>query len=68
VTDFETSTRAFIVRIWLERREMEGATPEWRGVIEYISTGERKYFNQLTEIATYLALHLRAMGIPLDLK
>lgn len=66
--DFETSTRAFIVRIWLERREIEGAAPEWRGVIEHVSTGERNYFKQLTEIATYLVPHLQEMGIPLDIK
>lgn len=50
---------SFVLRLWLERREIEGAMPVWRGVIELVPSGERQYFegvNQLSEILTqYLA-------------
>ena len=47
---FEDNTHVFIVRIWLEPREIEGAEPERRGVIEHLPTGARRYIRDLKEI------------------
>ena len=40
--EFEEITQAFIVRIWKERRETSVVPPIWRGVIEYVPTGEKR--------------------------
>ena len=46
----EADTQVFILRIWFEPREIEGAIQKWRGVIEFIPTGEKRYFKRLDEV------------------
>lgn len=56
----------FIVRIWREPREIEGAGPEWRGVIEHVGSGERRYLKDLGEITAFVAPRLEEMGVKLE--
>jgi hypothetical protein len=56
-------TQVFIVRIWREPREIEGAPPEWRGVIEHVGSGERRFLKELENISAFVAPHLQRMGI-----
>lgn len=53
---------AFVVRIWLEEREIAGARPLWRGVVEHAQSGERFYFTDLRDIAGFIDPYVRAMG------
>lgn len=57
---------AFIVRIWMETRELKDAEPIWRGVIEDVGNGTRVYFDQLEQIALHITAYLEAMGIKVD--
>jgi len=57
MTPFAENTHAFVVRIWREPREISGAKPEWRGVIEHVPSGKRRYMNMLDEIVTFIALY-----------
>jgi hypothetical protein len=59
---FDEDTHAFIVRIWPEPREIEGAAFEWRGVVEHITTRERRYFRNLDEVTSFISPYVRAMG------
>jgi hypothetical protein len=59
----DTTSIAFILRFWLEQREVEGALPIWRGVVEHIPTRERHYFENLSDIPTLLAPYLNTGGI-----
>jgi len=59
----KASGAAFVVRIWLERREMEGAEPLWRGEIEDAQSGERKYFAELAAVERFISDHLRRLGV-----
>ncbi len=52
------NTQVFIVRFWREAREIAGAAPEWRGVIEHLSGGERRYMKDLDEITAFIALYV----------
>ena len=52
---FEDNTHAFVVRLWLEPREIEDAQPEWRGVIEHVPSGERRYLRDLDDIALFIS-------------
>ena len=52
----------FILRVWLERREIEGTTPKWRGVIEHVPSGERRYVKDLVEIRAFVVPYLEIMG------
>ena len=53
-------THVFVIRLWIEPREIPGLTPEWRAMIEHVLTGQRRYVRSLEEIQTYLAAYLPA--------
>ena len=65
---FEEYTQVFIVRIWREPREIDGATPKWRGLVEHVTSGERRYVERLNEIAPFIASHLGENGPKTDLR
>ena len=60
---FKEMTHTFILRIWIEPREIEGAAPEWRGMVEHVDSGKRKYLNDLDQIIAFIAPYLKEMGI-----
>jgi hypothetical protein len=64
MTEFEDKTHVFIVRIWPEPREIQGAPVEWRGLIEHVFSGEKRYLNNLDEIVAFLARYLRDLDDP----
>jgi hypothetical protein len=68
MTLFEANTQVFIVRIWLEPRDIENATAEWRGVIEHLPTGERRYVKDLGELQAFMATYLEGMRVELGLR
>jgi len=59
----EDNTTAYIVRIWLEQREVEGAPVAWRGSIEHVASGRIKYIADLDEIAGFIRPFLDGMGV-----
>lgn len=60
------TAHAFIVRIWMETRELKDAEPIWRGAIEHVGSGARVYFDKLEQIAIHVLPYLEAMGIKVD--
>ena len=55
LSPFDDGTCVFIVRIRQEAREIPDAPPEWRGVVEHVPNGERRYFRNLKEITAFIA-------------
>jgi hypothetical protein len=55
-------SHSFILRLWLEPREIEGASPNWRGVIEHVQTSESRYFCDLEEISAFVRPFLVEAG------
>jgi hypothetical protein len=51
-------THSFIVRIWHEGRDLAGRVTAWRGFIEHVGEGERRYFADLREINRYIREHV----------
>ena len=51
---------AFVVKLWLERREIEGAQPEWRGRIDHILSGKRIYFRDVAGIIPFIRAFLES--------
>lgn len=51
----EERTHAFILRIWREPREIEGATSEWRATVEHVGSGQRRHARTLDEIEPIIA-------------
>jgi hypothetical protein len=63
VISSKESTHAFIVRIWIEPREINGAEPIWRGVIEQVEGDARLHFDRLDKLCSYLAGFLESVGM-----
>lgn len=51
----QDSAHVFVVRLWLEHREMEGMVPERRGIVEHVPTGERRYVRSVDEVLEFLS-------------
>lgn len=65
---FEEDTHVFILRIWREGREIEGAEPVWRGVIEHVPSGERRYLGDLDEIPPFIRPYLEEGGVKFGIR
>ena len=63
MAEFEERTHVFILRIWREPREIEGATSEWRTTVEHVGSGEQRHARTLAEIEPILAGYLEG-GAP----
>lgn len=48
----------FIVRIWLEPRELEGEAPQLRGSVEHVPSGERRWVKALDEVTAFMGRFL----------
>ena len=55
---------AFVVKLWLERREIPGALPEWRGRIDHVQSGTRVYFRNMVEIIGFILSFLEGSQVP----
>jgi len=55
---FEDHVHSFVIRVWQEPREIEGAGPEWRGRIEHVQSGERVYFRSLDTMVEFIVAYL----------
>ena len=47
-----TLPRVFVIRIWLEPSADGGSR---RGYVEYVATGQRRYFSALADAAEFIA-------------
>jgi hypothetical protein len=62
---FEVSTHSFIVKIWLEETIEETGQARWRGHITHVPDHERRYIQDLDDIAAFIASYLQKMGVKL---
>ena len=54
---------AFIVRIWIEPRELKDAEPIWRGVIEDVGAEKPVYFDRFEKLSAYFDRFLEGIGV-----
>lgn len=62
----DDNSSAFIVRVWVEHREIEDAAITWRGSIEHVASGRVKYLAHLNELAQFIRPYLEAMSASLS--
>lgn len=62
----EATTNSFIIKIWLEETLEETGQIVWRGHITHVPSGERVFIKDLDEIAAFIKLYLRKMGVRKD--
>ena len=58
MNSFEANSHSFIVRFWVEPREIEDAKPVWRGVVEHVSSGRKLYLKNLKEIKAFIESYI----------
>jgi hypothetical protein len=63
MTEQKEQSESFVIRVWLEKREISEAEPECRGVIEHVATGRRTYLRDLDEIIIFIATYVEEWGI-----
>ena len=54
----ENISRSFVVRIWIEPRELPNETLEWRGMIQDVLSGEKKNFRKFDELIDFMILQI----------
>ncbi|RMH20863.1 MAG: hypothetical protein D6698_03465 [Gammaproteobacteria bacterium] len=59
----ETSTHVLILRLWRETETGDGAKPEWRALIEDVSTRQRYPVKDMVKLQTLLAPYGEAMAL-----
>jgi hypothetical protein len=63
MNSFEDYGHAFIIRVWLEHRELQGAPAEWRGMIQHVASGERLYIKDLNQIKVFVRSYVEKMEV-----
>jgi hypothetical protein len=59
----DEETQVFIVRLWRELREIEGARPVLRGTVEHVASGERRSVSDLGDIPGLLQSYIDAKDV-----
>lgn len=59
----ESKIHSFIVKVWLEETAEEAGEAKWRGHITHIPGNERRYIEDVNDIAVFIAPYLEGMGI-----
>lgn len=54
----ERRAQSYLVRVWLEPREVEGKPARVRGFVRDLRTGEERYLNDPAELSSYLGRQL----------
>lgn len=55
----ERRVASFLLRLWLEPREIDGQEPTLRGYIQHLQTGDEHYISDPEMIAAYVLRQLR---------
>ncbi len=66
MTDLNTDSHSFVVKIWLEDRIKTTGKAVWRGHITHVFGGERRYVQDLDGITMFIAPYLDHMGAKLS--
>ena len=59
----EPDTQSFVVKIWLEETVEEVGRARWRGRVTHVTSGERRYFENLSGIAAFIKPYLERWGV-----
>ena len=64
----ESYVHSFIIRIWMEATVAEAHRAAWRGSITHVPSGERRSFEDLDAIDTFIEEYLEGMGVNFGLR
>jgi len=55
MSSLDERSHTYVVRIWEERRDVADAPSTWRGRVDDVRTGVRRYFTTLDDLVAYLS-------------
>lgn len=58
---WEANTHAFVLRIWQEEIPTQG-DPIWRGHITHVISGQRRYFQRLSDVVGFITAYVAPMN------
>lgn len=58
MSSFGENSHVFVIRAWLEPREIPGRSPEWRFSVEHIESGDRRYVLNVSSVVGFMERHL----------
>lgn len=58
----QPTDQSFIIRIWLEETAVEANETTWRGKITHVSSGDYRYFEDLSVVADFIDVYVQRMG------
>jgi hypothetical protein len=62
MSSLDERSHTYVVRIWQERRDVENVSPTWRGRVDDVRTGIRRYFTTLDDLVLYLSVQSGMAG------
>lgn len=62
---YESNTHVLMVKIWLEESQTEGKA-KWRGHVTDLTSGERRYVEDLFDIIHIIIPYLVRMGVKIS--
>lgn len=66
MSSINEETHVFIVRLWREPREIERATPQLRGTVAHVLSGEQSSVRSLDGVCDFMRRYLSQLGVDLD--
>jgi hypothetical protein len=67
MSSLDERSHTFVVRIWEERRDVEDAPTTWRGRVDDVRTGVRRYFTTLEDLVAYMSQQSGMDGVGLGI-
>jgi hypothetical protein len=64
----EPDAQSFIVKVWVEDSTETGGQGVLRGHITHVSSHERRYLKNLSEIQDFISPYLEEMGVKLGMR
>ena len=47
-------SHSFIVRVWIEPREVSNAPTQWRGMVQDVFNGDQRYFDCFDQMVDFI--------------
>ena len=66
MASIQEKDQTFIVRLWIEPDGGDNTVSQWRGVIENVQNGNRRYLRDLDQITAFIAPYLERMGVAIS--
>jgi hypothetical protein len=59
----QPDTHSFVVKVYLEETVEEVGRVRWRGRVTHVTSGERRYFENLSGIVAFIEPYLERWGV-----